>query len=262
MTLLARGRPLHRLLTEPLLSVFGLFVLSFSTAGHAQQEARSGEELYIDRLGCWGCHGRAGEGGDGPALRNTRLPLWKFVKQLRLPSETMPPFAHNLVSDADLAIVYDWLDGVETVETPPPVALTLEGPNQVTAEIEVELTVRTVAANLDTSLADPTTWRYRVTLLRRDNTPIAQATLEHRLAGRKEWLEFTTDERGQAVLGPEEGFLPADGSETETEKETTTRLRISSLQANRYALMVEAIGGNESDNPVVFGIGTGIFTVE
>lgn len=99
-----------------------------------------------------------------------------------------------------------------------------------------------------------------MTLLRRDNTPVAQATLEHRLAGRKEWLEFTTDERGQAVLGPEEGFLPADGSETE--KETTTRLRISSLQANRYALMVEAIGGNESDNPVVFGIGTGIFTVE
>ncbi|MEE8161190.1 MAG: cytochrome c [Acidobacteriota bacterium] len=255
----ARGRPLSELLTGPLLSLFGLLMLSFSTVSHAQQESRSGKELYIDRLGCWGCHGRAGEGGDGPALRNTRLPLWKFVKQLRLPSETMPPFAHSLVSDADLAIVYDWLDGADTVEIPPPVAVILEGPGQVTAKTEVQLTVRTVAANLNTALPDPAPWRYRVTLLRRDNTPVAHATLEHRLAGR-EWLEFTTDERGQAVLGPDQGFLPADGSETE--KGATTRLRIASLPANRYAFVVEAIDGTESANPVVLGIGTGIFTVE
>ena len=258
MILLASGRPLHPLFTGPLLSLFGLLALSFSTVSHAQQEARSGEDLYIDLLGCWSCHGRAGQGGDGPVLRNTRLPLWKFVKQLRLPSETMPPFTHNLVSDADLALVYDWLEGADTVEAPLPVRVTLERPNRVTTEIEVQLTVR--AVDLKASLADQAAWRYRVTLLRRDNTPVAQATLQHRLAGRKEWSEFTTDERGQAVLGPDQGFFPADGSETE--KGTITRLRIASLPADRYALVIEAIDGSESANLVVLGIGTGIFRVE
>ena len=258
MIFLARGRPLHPLFTGLLLSLFGLLLLAFSTVSHAQQEARSGKELYIDRLGCWGCHGRAGQGGDGPALRNTRLPLWSFVKQLRLPSETMPPFAHNLVSDADLAIVYDWLDGADSVETPPPVRVTLEGPDQVTAEIEVQLTVR--AGDLKASLADPAAWRYRVTLLRRDNTPVAQATLEHRLAGRKEWSESTTDEGGQAVLGPDQVFLSADGSEAE--KRATTRFCIASLPADRYAFVVEAIDDTKSANPVVLGIGTRIFDVE
>lgn len=227
--------------------IFGLLMLALPTVSHAQQAAPSGEELYIDRLGCWTCHGSSGKGGGeaGAPIANTQLPLWKFVKYLRLPTKSMPPYARSLASDAHLAIVYRWLDGVDAVATPTPVTVALEASvhpradGQSTGQAEVEL-------KLASDVPQPTPLRYRVTLATRD-TPVANRTFEHKPAGRGGWSTLTTDEQGQAVLGPD-GGAPA-------------RLRVA-LAPGRYALVVEVIDYTEPAKPVVVGIGTAIVNVE
>jgi hypothetical protein len=177
----------------------------------------------------------------------------------------MPPFAPILASDADLAIVYDWLDGIDAVETPPRITLSLKRSTGLTAdgqkkaETEVELTVLNGERNLGSDVPNATSLRYRV-LLTQANTPVANHVIEYQLAGRKGWSTFTTDERGEALLAPDHGFTPAGARETEKPL-ATARLRMA-LAAGRYALVVEAIDDTEPAQPVVVGIGTAILNVE
>ena len=249
-------------MTTLVVGLCGLLILSLPAVSRAQQGAPAGEALYVERLGCWGCHGPAGEGGDGRPLRNTRLPLSRFIKELRLPAGTMPPFASFIVSDAELAMVYDWLDGVDSVATPPPITFTLEGFEEVTADTETEVafTARPADTNGNSAGGNATRLRYRVTLMRRDNTPVANRTFAYQQSDHEDWPQFTTDEHGQAFLGPDDGFVLADVLEA-AEQGTATRLRIT-LPAGRYVFVVEAIDGAESAHPVVVGIGTTIVNVE
>jgi hypothetical protein len=241
--------------------IVSLLVLGL-TAAQAQQAARSGEELYIDQLGCWNCHGQTGTGGGaGPPILKSRLPLRSFVARVRLPSGTMPRFSSGLASDAELATVYRWLEGADAVESPAPISIGLKGSGGVTAdgqkkaETEVELTVRTTEAISESRAVR--SFGYRVTLAQA-NAPVANQTLRCQLAGREDWSTFTTDEHGEAVLGPEQGFVLADAREPER---PTARLR-AALAPGRYALLVEAIDHKEPAHPVVAGIGTAILNVE
>jgi hypothetical protein len=189
------------------------------------------------------------------------LTLSQFVKELRLPSGIMPPFADFIVSDAELAMVYDWLEGVDTVATPPPITFTLEGFEEVAPDTDTEVAFKARPADAigNSAAGSATRLRYRVTLLSRDNTPVANRTFEHRLPEQDDWSAFTTDEHGQAVLGPEEGFALADMLER-VEDGAATRLRIA-LPAGRYVFVVEAIDGAASAIPAVVGIGTTIVNV-
>src|SRR5574342_724812 len=82
----------------------GVLIFVWAAVSHAQQAAPSGEEVYVDRLGCWNCHGKAGGGGAGAVIAKTPLPLRRFVSYVRLPKGEMPPYAPLLASDAELTI--------------------------------------------------------------------------------------------------------------------------------------------------------------
>ncbi|MBI1873461.1 MAG: cytochrome c, partial [Acidobacteria bacterium] len=139
------------------LGMAGLLVLTVLAVSFAQTAAPSGEELYVDRLGCWNCHGTAGRGGEAHSLVKTQLPLRRFIKHLRLPSGSMPPVPAVLASDGELATVYQWLGGIDAVKIPPPIAVDLKG-SRVTAggSTFVETNVELGVVKSETKLgADP-----------------------------------------------------------------------------------------------------------
>jgi mono/diheme cytochrome c family protein len=228
-----------------------LLVLLLLTVSYAQQAAPSGEEVYVDRLGCWNCHGKTGQGGGGSAnIAKTRLPLRRFVSYVRLPSKEMPPYADMLASDAELAIVYRWLDGVEATRTPPAITIDLKSSKAARAdglakaEVSVELAVLMADTAVASDVPGAASLGYRITFISNANVPLANQAAEYQLAGRDDWSKLTTDEHGEASL-----------------REKPARLR-TALPAGKTALLVEALDYTSPAAPVVVGIGTAILKVD
>jgi len=93
-------------------------VLAFPAFAFAQQapagDAAKGEALY-KADGCFECHGGVGQGSratGGPRLARTALPLDAFVQQLRQPSNEMPPYVASVISDANVADIYAFLQSL------------------------------------------------------------------------------------------------------------------------------------------------------
>ena len=90
----------------------------FATSGptFAQQapapagNADNGKKLYRE-IGCYQCHGLAGQGAvmTGPSVARTELAFDGFVNQLRHPVNQMPPYEAAVVSDRDAADIYAYL---------------------------------------------------------------------------------------------------------------------------------------------------------
>jgi len=78
--------------------------------------AANGKKLFVS-YGCYQCHGYEGQGSTatGPRLAPRPIPYAAFTKQLRRPSNEMPPYTVKVASDADLADIYAFLRSV-----PPP----------------------------------------------------------------------------------------------------------------------------------------------
>jgi mono/diheme cytochrome c family protein len=70
--------------------------------------------------GCGECHGTVGQGGrsSGPRIARLGLPFPAFLQQVRNPSNEMPPYAVNVLSEADATAIYYFL---ESLPPPPPV---------------------------------------------------------------------------------------------------------------------------------------------
>lgn len=227
----------------------------------AQQPVRTGEELYLDRLGCWNCHGQTGTGGAGPSILKSQLPLRRFVKSVRLPSQTMPRFSPALASDADLATVYRWLDGAEPVAAPPPIVYSLEAAPEAKEDgpapggKNVLVTVRLNDAG--TNGPAPGALRHRIALAQA-TAAVANETVGYHVGAGDDWKTVTTDEQGEATLAP--GALAFDAPESEA-KAATARLRMT-LPPGRYALVLEAIDEAAPAGAVVLGVGSAVFTVE
>lgn len=241
-----------------LVLAFSSVVLALPAPAAAQAGAGDGtsaESLYIDQLGCSGCHGREGEGGVGPGLRDSELSVAKFLKQVRLPSDIMPPISPILASDTDLALIYQWLDGTETVAVPPPVVLEPEGFEGASpgGEAEVAFAARRDEGSGAEGVDGPV--RFRITLLARDNTPAAGKSVAYRLPGGDGWAETTTDPEGRALLGPEEG-VPANAALGRDEA-ATTRLRLA-VPEGEHAVVVEALDWSDPAAPVTLGVGTAL----
>ena len=64
--------------------------------------------------GCWQCHGFEGQGSvttsAGRVIADTQLPADAFAAYVRQPSGAMPPFSAAILSDADLADIYAYLE--------------------------------------------------------------------------------------------------------------------------------------------------------
>lgn len=239
-----------------------LLLLTFVPAAvSAQQPARSGEELYMDRLGCWNCHGKTGGGGAGPSISNSPLPFRAFVKSVRLPRNTMPRFSPALASDIDLTVVYQWLDGREKVVTPPPISLQLKTTAAAASDGRADTEVKLIASLTDAAAASGvslSSLRYRF-MLAQATTPVANCSIQYRVASSEQWTSFSTNEQGEATIGPEPGFLSV-ASRTEVKDQPATLKMM--LNPGRYALVIEALEDTSSSDPRVLGLGTAIFNVE
>lgn len=79
-------------------------------------DAKAGQQIFLAD-GCWECHGTVGQGGaiTGPRLAHTALPFAAVLQQLRVPQNAMPPYEPAVISDAQVADIYAWLESL-----PPP----------------------------------------------------------------------------------------------------------------------------------------------
>jgi len=78
-------------------------------AGNAQ----NGQRLFTS-AGCYECHDRQGQGGagTGPRLAPNPIAYSAFVHQCRQPVDEMPPYTSKVLSDAELADIYAYLQSI------------------------------------------------------------------------------------------------------------------------------------------------------
>jgi mono/diheme cytochrome c family protein len=97
-----------------------VFTLALSAApgqqpapgGAAAGDPGRGKELY-GSLGCAGCHGNTGGGGSGPRV-TPPVAYQQFVRWIRQPTGTMPPYPSTVVSDAQVADLHAYLGSLAT----------------------------------------------------------------------------------------------------------------------------------------------------
>ena len=102
-------------LTAPIVAQAPTPATQSAAAGNAEE----GRKLY-NSYGCYACHGYEAQGSSatGPRLGPRPLPLPAFSRYVRRPTAQMPPYTTKVVSDADLAQIYAFL---QSRPTPPPV---------------------------------------------------------------------------------------------------------------------------------------------
>src|ERR1700681_3076082 len=78
-------------------------------------DAVEGKRLYI-AVGCFLCHGRAGQGGamngPSPILAKTEMPFDGFKGQLRQPVNDMPAYSETLMTDKQIADIYAFVQSL------------------------------------------------------------------------------------------------------------------------------------------------------
>ena len=81
--------------------------------------AKNGKAIYTT-AGFYECHGREAQGGagTGPKLGPAPIPYAAFVFQVRTPRDQMPPYTAKVLSDAELADIYAF---VQAAPQPPKV---------------------------------------------------------------------------------------------------------------------------------------------
>ena len=86
--------------------------LLLSCGGAFAASAEKGKAAYIQH-GCWQCHGFAGQGGAaGPKLAPNPMPLEALSVFLRNSNGAMPPYQKAILSDADVADIHAYLQGL------------------------------------------------------------------------------------------------------------------------------------------------------
>jgi mono/diheme cytochrome c family protein len=97
-------------LTISALAAAGLLV---ADAAAAEPSAANGRALYV-KVGCYLCHGYQGQGGAaGPRIAPDPLPYDGLAAFVRTTSGEMPPYSQKLVSDAELADIYAYLQSIK-----------------------------------------------------------------------------------------------------------------------------------------------------
>lgn len=77
--------------------------------------AEHGKDAFIQH-GCWQCHGTLGQGSiatsGGKKLAPNPMPWEAFEGFVRSTNRSMPPFSEKILSDADLADIYAYLQSI------------------------------------------------------------------------------------------------------------------------------------------------------
>jgi mono/diheme cytochrome c family protein len=108
----------------------GLSAGGFALAAKAQDlppgDAANGKRIYL-ATGCFTCHGRAGQGGayngPAPALAKTAVPFEGFKMQVRNPSNDMPAYSEPVMSDREIADIYQFLQSLSGRGNPKNIAI-------------------------------------------------------------------------------------------------------------------------------------------
>ena len=80
--------------------------------------AENGKRVFM-RVGCWQCHGTVGQGGAArPRIAPDPLPFDALVAFVRTTNRAMPPYREAVLSDADLADIYAYLQSVPKPPAP------------------------------------------------------------------------------------------------------------------------------------------------
>jgi len=94
-------------------AMLSAFVLSQNPASAASAE--HGKTVFM-RSGCWECHGTLGQGSiatsNGKRIAPDPLPWEAFSGFVRSSNRAMPPFSEKILSEADLADIYAYLQSV------------------------------------------------------------------------------------------------------------------------------------------------------
>jgi mono/diheme cytochrome c family protein len=77
--------------------------------------ADEGKKLFLS-YGCYQCHGREAQGSSatGPRLGPRPIAFTTFSRYVRRPTGQMPPYKAKVVSDADLANIYAYVQSRAT----------------------------------------------------------------------------------------------------------------------------------------------------
>ena len=80
------------------------------TANAPAGNAQHGKTVY-SRVGCYECHGSDAQSGR-PTLGPNAIPFAAFIRQVRVPRNDMPPYTAKVLSDADVADIYAFVQSV------------------------------------------------------------------------------------------------------------------------------------------------------
>jgi mono/diheme cytochrome c family protein len=74
--------------------------------------ADNGKKIFAS-YGCYQCHNYAANGGGaGPRLAPNPIAFAAFIRQIRKPSNEMPPYTAKVVTDQDVADIYAYLQSI------------------------------------------------------------------------------------------------------------------------------------------------------
>ncbi len=96
--------------------------LIFSPGARAAS-AEHGKAVFM-KNGCWECHGTQGQGAiSGPKLAPDPLPFDALASFVRTTSRFMPPYREKVLSNADLADIYAYLQSIPKSPDPKDIPL-------------------------------------------------------------------------------------------------------------------------------------------
>lgn len=93
-------------------------IVAACVLGSAAAQAASAEngKKALVAHGCWQCHGFEGQGSlitsNGKVIAHTELPFESFEAFVRSTNRAMPPYSEQILSSADLADIYAYLQSV------------------------------------------------------------------------------------------------------------------------------------------------------
>lgn len=104
-------RIVHAGLTAAIaISPLGSLLCGLGQANAASAE--NGRALFL-KVGCYECHGTQGQGAvTGPRLAPDPIPFEALSAFVRSTSRQMPPYRVKVLSDADLADIYAYLQSI------------------------------------------------------------------------------------------------------------------------------------------------------
>jgi mono/diheme cytochrome c family protein len=81
-----------------------------TTKQSTNEQAANGRRLFV-KFGCYECHGFEAQGGGsaGPRIGPDPPPLSALIGYVRAPAREMPPYTDKIISDKELADIFEFL---------------------------------------------------------------------------------------------------------------------------------------------------------